>query len=100
MSARTRTPKSRLPAGERRALIVDAALHEFADRGYEAASLGRIATAAGVARTVLYDHFESKLALFVELLRTQHAALLGFIRPAIAMDLSMRERMRLTVDGF
>jgi AcrR family transcriptional regulator len=100
MSVPTRTRKSRLPAGERRALIVDAALHEFAERGYEAASLGRIAAAAGVARTVLYDHFESKLALFVELLRTQHAELLGFIRPAIAMDLSMRDRMRLTVDGF
>jgi AcrR family transcriptional regulator len=94
------TRKSRLPAGERRAMIVEAALHEFAERGYEAASLGRVAAAAGVSRTVLYDHFDSKLALFVELLRTQHTALLGFIRPAIAMDLSMRERMRLTVDGF
>jgi AcrR family transcriptional regulator len=100
VTASARTPKSRLPAGERRALIVDAALHEFAERGYEAASVGRIAPAAGVTRTVLYDHFASKLALFVELLREQHAALLEFISVPIVMEAPMRERMRLTVDAF
>ena len=93
-------PKSRLPAGARRALIVDAALEEFAERGYEAASVGRIAAAAGISRTVLYDHFPSKHALFVELLSSQHAALLGFIGEPIGMDIPMRERMQLTFDAF
>jgi AcrR family transcriptional regulator len=99
MSA-SQTPRSRLPAVERRQLIVDAALAEFAELGYEAASMGRIAEAAGIARSVLYDHFESKHALFVELLSSEHAALLGFLREPIGMDAPMHERMRLTHDAF
>ncbi len=95
-----RPTRSRLPGPARRALIVEAALVEFASRGYEAASLGRVAAAAGVARPVLYDHYPSKLALFVELLRTQHAELLRCVREPIAMDAPMRQRMRLTIDAF
>lgn len=92
--------RSRMPAGERRALITQAALAEFAQRGYEAASIGRIAAAAGISRTVLYDHFPSKHALFVELLTSHHAALVHFIGEPIAMDAPMRERMRLMFDAF
>ena len=92
--------KGRLPAPARRELIVDAALAEFAERGYEAASVGRIAAAAGISRTVLYDHFPSKHALFVELLTAQHAALLAFIGEPIALEIPMRERMRLTFEAF
>jgi AcrR family transcriptional regulator len=62
--------------------------------------VGRIAAAAGISRTVLYDHFPSKHALFVELLSSQHAALLGFIGEPIGMDIPMRERMQLTFDAF
>ena len=96
----TQSPRARLPASERRELIVEAALGEFARRGYEAASIGRIAAAAGVARTVLYDHFPSKHALFVELLSDQHAALLAHLSAPIASDAPMRERMRATFDAF
>ncbi len=92
--------KCRLPASERRELIVSAALSEFAERGYEAAAIGRIAAAAGIARTVLYDHFPSKHALFVELLTTQHEALVQHIGEPFAMDAPMRERMRLAFDAF
>jgi AcrR family transcriptional regulator len=92
--------RSRLPANERRTLIVGAALAEFAHRGYEAASMGRIATAAGISRTVLYDHFPSKQALFVELVADQHATLLAHLRQTIATDAPMEERLRATVDAF
>ncbi len=73
---------------------------EFAQLGYEGASVGRIAEAAGVSRTVLYDHFPSKHALFVELLRSQHAALLSFLSGPIASEAPMRERMQATYDAF
>jgi AcrR family transcriptional regulator len=96
----TRTPKSRLRAPERRCLIVEAALDEFAERGYEAASMGRIAEAAGVSRTVLYDHFPSKQALFEDLLQTQHATLLRYMSEALASEAPMRERMEATFDAF
>jgi AcrR family transcriptional regulator len=66
----------------RRELIVAAALAEVGEVGYEAASMGRIARASGVSRTVLYDHFPSKLALFVELLRVEHAEMLSYMEAA------------------
>jgi AcrR family transcriptional regulator len=40
--------------------IVDAALEQFRERGYENTSMGNIATAAGTSRANLYLHFSSK----------------------------------------
>jgi AcrR family transcriptional regulator len=96
----TRERKRRIPAAARRELIVEAALAEFAERGYEAASIGRIATAAGITRSVLYDHFPSKHALFVDLLRSQQADLVEFMRVEIVSDAPLRERLRATCDAF
>ena len=92
--------KTRLRAPERRSLIVDAALEEFAERGYEAASMGRIAEAAGVSRTVLYDHFPAKQALYISLLRDQHAALLAHLRASLVSEGTMESRMRATYDAY
>jgi AcrR family transcriptional regulator len=94
------TPKTRLKGSQRRELIVAAALPEFAQRGYEAASVGRIARAAGVARTVLYDHFPSKHALFVEVLDVEDQVLLSFLRAALGSEGTTEERWRATFDAF
>ena len=96
----TDTTKRRLRAPERRSLIVQAALEEFALHGYEGASMGRIGAAAGVSRTVLYDHFPNKRALFGALLRDTHAALLAHLRERIAADAPMEVRMRSSTDAF
>ena len=96
----TRTPKRRLRAPERRLLIVEAALEEFAARGYEGASMGRIAQSAGVARPVLYDHFPSKQSLFAALLEATQAGLLARLREAIVAEAPLRARMRATIDAF
>jgi AcrR family transcriptional regulator len=79
---------------------MEAALAEFAERGYEAAAMGRIARASGVTRTVLYDHFASKHELFVTLLREQHETLLRHLQAEIETSGSMRERIRGTFDAF
>lgn len=81
-------------------MIVEAALAEFAQRGYEAASVGRIAAAAGVTRTVLYDHFPSKRALFAELLRTQSEEMLGYMGAALRSTGTTEHRWRATFDAF
>jgi AcrR family transcriptional regulator len=92
----TDAPKRRLRGTARRALIVDAALEEFAIHGYEAASMGRIGRRAGVTRTVLYDHFPSKRALFAALLEAEHTELLAHLREhakniVLARDVGLRQ---------
>jgi AcrR family transcriptional regulator len=67
----------RLPAGERRALVVAAATREFASRGYHDASMAAIASAAGVSKPVVYDHFPSKAALHLHLLERERDRLLA-----------------------
>ncbi len=79
---------------------MDAALREFSSHGYEGASLGRIAADAGVTRTVLYDHFPSKRALFVALLESKHAELLAHLRDAISADPAGAERIRAMFEAF
>jgi AcrR family transcriptional regulator len=77
-----------------------AALGEFARAGYDGVSLGRIAAAAGVTRTVLYDHFPSKRALFAALLADTHATLLSHLRETITADAPMQERIAATLDAY
>ena len=50
---------------DRRARILEAALSEFADKGYAAASTNSIAEQAGVAKGLIFHHFGSKEDLFV-----------------------------------
>lgn len=79
--------RRRLPKDERRARILDAAARVFADRGYEAASLDEIAEAAEISKPVIYDHFESKKALHIELLELHAGEMLEFMtRRAIGED--------------
>jgi AcrR family transcriptional regulator len=59
----------RMPAAERRAQLLDVALQVFGDKGFHDTSMNDIADAAGVTKPVLYQHFGSKRALFLEVLR-------------------------------
>ncbi len=93
-------PKQRLPASERRGLITAAALQEFAQAGYDAASMRRIGAAAGVSRTVLYDHFPSKRALFGSLLKETHVTLLAHLQESIEREVSMRRRIGATIEAY
>jgi AcrR family transcriptional regulator len=56
----------RLAATDRRAAIVEAALGVFSERTYGRATTAEIARAAGVTEPILYRHFSSKRALFLE----------------------------------
>ncbi|UFN49953.1 TetR/AcrR family transcriptional regulator [Roseomonas sp. OT10] len=50
-------PRRRLPPAERLPQIREAAFAEFAASGYAAASMGRVAQRAGVAKSLLYHYF-------------------------------------------
>ena len=56
------------------AAIFRAAAHEFAQRGYDAAGVDRIAARARVNKAMLYYHYGSKQGLYVEVLRDMFRA--------------------------
>jgi AcrR family transcriptional regulator len=67
---------TRLRKGERRRQLLAHAKHLFVSLGYHATTTEKIATAAGVSEPVLYRHFDSKKALFLEVLAEVRAATL------------------------
>jgi AcrR family transcriptional regulator len=56
--------KKKLSGDERRASIVKAVRHLFADRGFKGTTTRAMAAAAGVSEALLYRHFPTKEALF------------------------------------
>ncbi len=58
----------RLTADARRRQLFDVALSLFAKHGYASATMDDIAEAAGVTKPLVYQHFESKRALYLELM--------------------------------
>jgi AcrR family transcriptional regulator len=58
--------KTRLPADQRRAQILDSAREVFLRSGASGARVKELAEAAGVNPALLYQHFESKEELFQE----------------------------------
>ncbi|MFW5735623.1 MAG: TetR/AcrR family transcriptional regulator [Oceanidesulfovibrio sp.] len=54
----------RLSAEERRVQILEAALDEFADKGFNGARTKKIARRAGISETLIYQHFATKEALY------------------------------------
>jgi AcrR family transcriptional regulator len=61
-------PTRRLTADARRRQLFDVALSLFAEHGYSATTMDDIAEAAGVTKPLVYQHFDSKRALYLELL--------------------------------
>jgi AcrR family transcriptional regulator len=74
----------RLPADRRREQLLDVALKLFASRGFNATTMDDIAEAAGVTKPLLYQHFRSKRALYMELTSTVADDLLEAIGKAAA----------------
>jgi AcrR family transcriptional regulator len=52
---------------QKRQIIVDVAIEEFAENGFEAASINRIVANSGIAKGSFYQYFADKLDLFMHL---------------------------------
>ena len=57
--------KQRLPAGERRRAVLDAACTVFGSSSYSGATTAEIAREAGISEPILYRHFGSKRDLYL-----------------------------------
>ncbi|MGI8881633.1 MAG: TetR/AcrR family transcriptional regulator [Jatrophihabitans sp.] len=78
----TRSP--RLPKPARRRQLLAAAQEVFVANGYHAAAMDDIAERAGVSKPVLYQHFPSKLELYLAILDTHADALVDAVRGGLA----------------
>src|SRR6202044_2654755 len=63
----TATTRQRMPAAERRELVLDAATLEFAEHGMAGTSTEDVARLAGISQPYLFRLFPTKKALFLEL---------------------------------
>jgi AcrR family transcriptional regulator len=72
-------PRRRLSAEERRESILEAANAVFGERGYEHVRIDDVAAAAGISKALIYEHFESKQDLYIELLNKAAQDLLGLL---------------------
>lgn len=97
-AARTR---ARRPSTEiRRGLILAAARTIFERDGLEAASLRAIAAEAGYTPAALYFHFESKEALYAEILKASLARLRTSVDAAVAAAEGAAARLRAAALAF
>ena len=62
-----RTSRAAIVREQRRRAIFEAALHVFARKGYHGTSISDVVAEAGVARGTFYQYFDSKNAIFHEL---------------------------------
>jgi AcrR family transcriptional regulator len=91
---------ARLPRDERRAQLLIAALEVFTVAGYHSAAMDEIADRANVSKPVLYQHFPSKLDLYLAVLDMHIDSLVFAIQKAIASNRENSSRVAATVDAY
>lgn len=91
---------TRMPREQRREQVMTVARSVFVDRGYHAAGMDEIADAAGVSKPVLYQHFPSKLELYLALLDQGIDDLLRSADDALRSTSDNKERVRATMRAY
>lgn len=92
--------RARLPRDERRLQLLEAAQQVFVATGYHASARDNIAEAAGVSKPVLYQHFPSKLDLYLALLDISCDRLVAVVRNALASTSNNRDRVAAVVGAY
>jgi len=91
---------TRMPRKQRREQVMTQARKVFMERGYHAAGMDEIAEAAGVSKPVLYQHFPSKLELYLALLDRGIDELLQSADAALASTTDNKERVGATMRAY
>ena len=83
-SSSSQATAERIPAAQRRELILEAATGVFAERGYAGSTTDQVAKAAGISQPYVVRMFGTKEALFLEALDRAQGKLLRAFRDVIA----------------
>jgi AcrR family transcriptional regulator len=100
MAAARRAGRQKAVGNVKRDLILDAARDVFEAEGLDGASLRAIALAAGYTPAALYFHFESKEAIYAEVLRCSLEQLAQAVDRAVARARLPVERLRAAAMAF
>ncbi|WP_209428418.1 TetR/AcrR family transcriptional regulator [Pararhodobacter sp. SW119] len=93
MAAR-RLQRQKAERGQKRSLILSAAREVFLEEGLEGASVRAIAARAGYAPAALYFHFDSKEAIYAEVLQGSLETLGGEVEQAAGSVEGAGEKLR------
>ena len=96
--AAPRTRKRTLADRSGRERLLAAAVELFAERGYAATGISEVCARAGVAKTALYWHFESKEGLLAEVIEAIGTSWIEQIRKAAYQEGQPEQRIARLVD--
>jgi AcrR family transcriptional regulator len=91
---------ARLPRVARRRQLLGAAQEVFVAQGYHAAAMDEIAERAGVSKPVLYQHFPSKLDLYLALLDQHSEDLVARVRGALESTTDNKLRVEAAIAAY
>ena len=100
MAIEQRNDRQRAVRDLKRGLILEAAQKVFEAEGLDGASLRAIAAAAGYTPAALYFHFDSKEAIYAEVLRASLAKLGAAVTRAVLRAKTPKERLRAAAMAF
>ena len=84
----------------RRAHLLGVARGIFAERGYQATTMDDVARAAGFTKPILYQYFDSKAALYREIVADLADRLLARLSAAVATSENPRARLELALRAY
>jgi AcrR family transcriptional regulator len=90
---------ARLPAAQQQA-IVQAALDEFATRGFHDASLNRVIDAAGISKGSMYYYFDGKEDLYAYVTQSGLAGLFEQVGPLPDLDVGDADAFWSILSGY
>ena len=95
-----RDPRVRMSRAQRRDEVLAAAQDVFVAQGFHAAAMDDIAERAGVSKPVLYQHFPSKLDLYLALLERSSELLLAAVQDALLSTSDNKLRVTATIAAY
>ncbi len=97
----TTTRGSRTAQGERsRERLLEAAISLMAERGYSATSVGDVCKRAGVAKTALYWHFESKEGLLSAVIERVGLTWIEEVKKSVYVEGTPVQRLDRLIDDW